>query len=199
MVNNNKRVFIVIVPLVLNNGYEYRVDILSCIQERLHHVLQSNRKVMVVRFDMRFPRDYPHNGRNDEISEMMRRLTDHYNYHGVKMSYIWAREQNTSDVPHYHVIVFVTGSYVRDGWSLVRKSIHYYNGIVGGNYGACIHHCHTREGNGEIIIRQPSSPAEEIQVAAQRDAVLEWASYLAKTRTKGNAPYRVREYQGSQI
>jgi len=78
--------------------------------------------------------------------------------------------------------------------------------ITNHNSNGCIHLCTTHDDSSGIMIRRPSEEAinqhnqEQIQrFEDSRQAAINWAAYLAKTATKGNAPYRVREYQGSRL
>lgn len=186
------------------NPYASRDDIMTCIADRLAHALSSNDRVMVVRIDVRFPQGYPHGGKNGEISELMQRMKEYYSYHGVNFLYVWAREQNTSSVPHYHVIMFINGKNIGDGYTVWKKAAHQWGNIFEGNYGACVELCRTNEGSNQFYLQNPATMKGDRAVSVAQfetalHATLTWASYLAKTRTKGNAPYRVREYQGSRI
>ncbi len=56
------------------------------------------------------------------------------------------------------------------------------------------------------MIRRPSGIAIGHDLLVQQQtfqtdygAALQWASYLAKEFSKGNAPFRVREYGASQL
>lgn len=193
----------------MRGEYEYRSEILDLIQYRLDGMIDSYCKVLAVRFDVRFPVGYCHDGGNREISQLIKSLKEYYTEHSVAIHYVWVREQVSSLVPHYHVVLFVNGSRIQDARGIWSKAQDIWSRITGGPNGL-IHHCwpgyqdHT--GIGGIMIRRPSgrAVAEEAlprqqQFEAAKQAAIEQAAYLAKTYSKGNTPYRVREYGASQL
>ncbi|KAA1054440.1 YagK/YfjJ domain-containing protein [Azospirillum argentinense] len=189
--------------------YEYRTDILTCIQDRMIYMIAHHCKVFFVRFDARLPEGYLHDGGNREISQLMKALKEFYAYQGVEMHYVWVREQVSSPVPHYHVVLLVNGSLIQNATGIWAKAQKLWSRITGGPNGL-IHHCWpTRKGLsgiGGIMIRRPSGVATGPQLLLQQQeynatwsAAQESAAYLAKTYSKGNAPHRVREYGASQL
>lgn len=189
--------------------YTYRADILNGIQARLDQMIAQHCKVLSVRFDVRFPSGYLHDGSNQALSRFMKALKEFYTWHGVEIQYVWVREQVSSEVPHYHVVLFVNGSHRQDARGIWIKAQEVWSRIVGGSEGL-IHFCwpwyqgHT--GVGGIMIRRPSGNAigpqlleQQQAFAAARSAALEHAAYLAKEYSKGNAPERVREFGASQL
>lgn len=192
--------------LTVINDFQYRQDIIQCIADRLEHMTCERSRTMVVRLDARFPDGYPHNGGNGEISALMAKIMEWFRYHKMRMAYVWVREQNTSPVPHYHVVLFIGNPTVPNGWSVHELAAHFWSMIIGGNYGSCIHLCRTHEGYPDMQINRPTA----MDIAAQdagaiqqfeitKQTAMDWLIYFAKTHTKGNAPHGIREFQGSQI
>ena len=187
-------------------NYEYRYDILQCIEDRLNDSIRAHCKVLVVRIDVRFPQGYPYQGKSSDISEMMRRLMENYKNNGIRGHYVWVREKNTSDVPHYHVIFFLDGSRIENGWGVRERAQHLWERVLGVSCPGAIELCETYGGLNGLMIRRPAYQSdglklqeEQARFEATYNAVHEWARYLAKTKTKGEAPAGEREYQGSQL
>lgn len=167
-------------------------------------------RVLCIRMDVRLPAGYPHDGMNREIGELTKRLRESFGIHDIEVQYVWAREQKTSDNPHYHLQVFVDGHEVRNPYRIFSVAERLWGNIVEVNASGLIDHCnHDYNGvaahNG-IMIRRPKDKAsgQEFDEQSQefdsaRAYVLSRASYLAKTHTKGNAPHRVREYGYSKL
>lgn len=186
----------------------YIGEILSCIKSRQDYMITRHCKVLFVRMDVRFPKGYPNeNMSNDDISKLMKSLSEFYKYQGVVMHYIWAREQDTSDLPHYHIALFVNGSEVQNPMGIFQKAEQIWNRITGVSYRGLIHFCDHDHENGSIMIRRPSRMAGGEDLAYQQqmyDAAyaeaLRRGSYLAKTYTKDiPPPHRGRRFGSSQL
>jgi hypothetical protein len=181
----------------------HRPDILSKIQELLQYMIQRHSKVMVARFDVRFPQNYPEPDRNIHLSNLMKFLKEWYWQNDIEAHYLWVREQNSSDVPHYHVAFLVDGNKCQTATGLLSTAERCWNDVLGiGFYPGLIHHCDLDAGRAWTMLKRPprGSPEEAIaQFNAACTACFERLSYLAKTHTKGLAPYRVREFGTSQI
>jgi hypothetical protein len=64
----------------LMEGREYRTDIIHAIEQRLNYMIDRFCRTCVVRLDIRFPQGYTQKWANEECSELMRRLKEHYTY-----------------------------------------------------------------------------------------------------------------------
>jgi hypothetical protein len=195
-----------IIDYMPNLRYPCRHEILTDIKTRLDLMISWYARVFVVRLDVRFPDQYPHNGKNTDLSELMKRLMEYYKYHGVKCTYAGVREQESSEVPHHHMILFFDGSKLDNGWSVMEHASYLWDRILGVSCRGCIHLCQTAEGASGLTIRRPRSQSEGLQLEqevasfkAAYNATIEWSSYLAKIRSKGNAPKHVRERHSSQL
>jgi len=102
--------------------YTYIPQIINCITQRIDLMIKRHCKVFFVRFDLRFPGGTVHQGLNVEISRFVRALTSYYTDHGIAIHYIWAREQWSSDAPHYHVVLLLNGSRVQNPMGVWAKA-----------------------------------------------------------------------------
>lgn len=187
-----------------------RRDIMDVIENTCDRMTARFSRVLCIRMDVRFPADYPHDGMNSEIGDLTKRLREGLGFHGIEVQYVWVREQKTSENPRYHLIVFVDGHEVRSPYRIFSAAERLWGNIIGVCAVGLIDHCN-HEYNGVaaqngIMLRRPNNMASDQEFDEQSQAfdsarayVLYRASYLAKTHTKGNAPYRVREYGYSQL
>jgi len=188
------------------NDEAYRRDILRQIIGRLNWMIGHHNKVLLIRFDVRFPDGYPHDGNNREISSLLRRLRENIEWSGVEVQYCWVREQVSSLTPHYHIVMMVDGSKIQNPMGILREADRIWNHSIGYGGTGLVNFCCHDGGVGHVMLRRPSSVAEgEALETAQRefrdayDDATRRIMYLAKTYSKGGAPPRAREYGCSQI
>lgn len=184
----------------------YRPDIFQSIVDRLNRMISHHNKVLVIRFDVRFPAGYVPQGRNNELSFFLRRLRENISYSRGEVHYVWAREQANSSVPHYHVILMMVGSMTQNPMGVLHEADRIWSNTIGYTGTGLVHFCQQDGGAGHVMIRRPSSDAVGADLLAQQrltaDAyytALAKGAYLAKTYSKGDAPSRVREYGCSQM
>lgn len=189
------------VDVVWIGGYEFQADITQRIQKCFHTAINDHCKVFVVRLDIRFPKTYPHDGTNELVSELFRQLKYQYYRKDIDCRYVWAREQHQSDVPHYHLLLLLDGSEIDGGLRVWSAATRIWKRRLDADSDAYVH----LAGNG-IMIRRPSPRSEDGKLIREiadfeRDyrAAFNWAIYLAKTHTKGNAPHGVREWGSSRF
>lgn len=189
--------------------YAYKSEIIDCITQRIDFMIARHCKVFFVRFDLRFPDGTVHQGPSTEISRFIKELKSYYTDQSIAAHYIWAREQWSSDAPHYHVVLLLNGSRVQNPMGVWAKAAEIWSRITNGP-SALVHQCRQdpagQSKNGGIMIRRPSGMAvgndlfeQQQQFQAHYGAALEWGAYLAKEFSKGNAPKRVRVYNASQL
>lgn len=185
--------------------------IIACVERQFDHALGIHNKVLLIRFDVRFPTEnYLYDGGNREISSLIKSLKAVYAAQLREIQYAWVRERVDSNHPHYHVMLLVNGSLMQNPYGLLKKTEEIWNHILGGDFPGLIEFCDKKcMGNkttGSVMMRRPSSEAkgdelicqEQAYQAACRDAI--WrASYLAKTFSKDETPYRKRVFGCSQI
>lgn len=183
--------------------YEYRQDILVKIQERLVHMIQHHSKVLVVRFDVRYPDNHPYPQRNEDISNLMKLLKEWFYQNGIEAHYLWVREQNISDVPHYHVAFLINGNRCQTGTGLLQAAQRLWGCTLAYPWTqGLIHYCDLEEGRAWIMLNRPSAtslPAEHQAFRIRVQSVFERLCYLAKTYSKGLAPFRVRDFGTSLL
>ena len=181
-----------------SGNYLYSSSIMGNIQSRLDFMLKWAR-TFVVRFDVRFPNGYPNTGLNTEISELMRRVKEHYTHHGIRCHYVWVREIKGSDLPHYHVVMMFDGHRINSGWHVLARVQATWNRIVQMDMNGLIHLCTADHRDGGVMLERPSSELGFEQFQSVYADTTQWLEYMAKMDGKGMAPKSVRDYQGSQL
>lgn len=87
------------------------------IRKRLISLLDSyierHGKVFVVRFTLTFPCGYCFDNSSRHISRFIAKLIQYLNRKGYDSKYLWAREQQSSECPHYHVAVIANGNKIQ--------------------------------------------------------------------------------------
>jgi hypothetical protein len=184
---------------------EYRTDIFQAIEHRLNYMMARFSRTYVVRLDITFPQGYIPTGTNEECSELMRRLKEHYTYHGVVMHYVGVREQKTSDNPHYHIVIFFDGAKQDNGWTVFLRAAAIWSRVLGLSVDGYVHLCQPNGANG-IKIAKPRIRSVGMELQNERaafhaavNAAMAWLVYLAKTATKGDAPFHTRKFFCSQL
>ena len=174
-----------------------------------NYMVQQHNKVLTIRFDVRFPYGYQHDGSNNQISKLIKLLKTDIEPSVGTILYAWAREQVNSPVPHYHVALWVNGSVMQNPYGLLKQVDAIWNSILGGSHQGLIHlcgkSCMGETTTGSIMIRRPSSVATGTVLAEQQQAfetdyaqAMYRASYLAKSFSKDLTPPGVRRFGGSQ-
>jgi hypothetical protein len=128
--------------------------------ERLEHMTDNHNKVTFFRFDVRFPKDYPHEGTNKDLSKLLKRLKEPLTKTGNEMHYVWCREQNTSESPHYHVAALVNGNYTQRVDGILQDASNNWKDITDSPKNGLIDHCNRFKGervSTQIRIDRPSS------------------------------------------
>ena len=87
-------------PCTYPSGYIKSIN--SRILDIFEYYTQKHSKVMVVRFDIRYPTSYPEEGDNSDVSGCLAYVIKKYKRQGLDPCYIWDREQHRSIHPHYH-------------------------------------------------------------------------------------------------
>ena len=177
--------------------------------ERLEHMIDNHNKVTFFRFDVHFPEDYPHDGTNKDISTLFKRVKEPLTKAGNELHYVWCREQNTSENPHYHASALVNGNHTRRVDGILQDASNRWKEITGSPKNGLIDHCNQYQGKRvptQIRIDRPSSAKEgqelielRQQFEAKKDEARKRAHYLGKDDQKGDVPKRVREYGASEL
>lgn len=173
IINNMQRVY----------PYGYINDINNKILLLLEYYTMKHSKVLVVRFDIRYPVSYAEDGNNRDISACLAYVVKKYKRWGLDPCYIWVREQHRSVHPHYHCALLLNGQKVQTYAHVFRNVEEAWGRTLGYPVSGCVNHC-TRGGthdyNGKMLRRDAG---HEAYMDRLHD-VLRQLSYLAKTYTK---------------
>ena len=177
--------------------------------ERLDYMTDKHSKVTFFRFDAHYPEGFPHDGTNKDLSTLLKRVKEPLTKAGNELHYVWCREQNTSENPHYHVAALVNGNHTQRVGGILQDASNKWKEITGSPKDGLIDHCGRFKGERvptQIRIDRPSSAKEgqelielRQQFEAKQDEVRRRAHYLGKDDQKGNVPRRVREYGASEL
>ena len=188
------------------NNFEYRSDIFIACKSRIDSMIDRHCKVFCHSFNFHFPKDYQNDGGNKEISKISNIVRNDLRKRNIDMEYVWAREQNNSKNPHYHVMIMADGSKINNPWSLKESIDNAISKTLKTEATGLQHINNSDNDHRKTMINRPSSKASGEKLAEQQsrfnyamDQTLNVAKYMSKTDTKGDAPAHVREYQGSQI
>ena len=175
----------------------FREDIMTAITNRLSHITSRFSRTLFIRFDLHYPIDFiaPHD--NSHLSKLLNSFTRYLSREGIAFQYVWVREQSIMERhQHYHVMLLLNGNVTRHSWNHMEKADALWQSALGINYPGLLQRCNrSRDGSSHPdfihLDRHDASYQRDIE------RCVEWASYLAKTRTKGYAPLNVREWGGS--
>lgn len=186
-----------------------RANITRLLDDQVSAMTERHSKVLPVRADFRFPQDYGQDGSNREMQRLLKNTVQHYRNQKVECCYAAVREQNVSDHPHYHALFLLDGNKVQSPYGVAHKAQELWKDIVSSPADGLVDFCKPQPTNPIPplrMIRRPSSKAGGDVLARQQGEyetairiTLQHGEYLAKERTKGNAPAGVREVLASQV
>jgi len=163
------------------SGLGHYFPILEKTVEQLDSMLSYHCKVLVVRVDLHL---YEAAVDNKLMSDFIRRLKKRLKSQGHKrVGYIWCREQQTSDVPHYHFALIVDANKSRHPRHLIEL-IEYFWETWGNVKPYTPKNCYG-------IIKRDNSRAYEKQFKR--------LSYLSKVATKDLREKTTNDYSTSRI
>ena len=190
--------------------YAFCHQIVDRIIDRIEHMTRRHNKVLFIRFDLRFPRDFPSDESNSKISRFWKIVGEEPGLEGMHFHYVWAREQKAAEHQHYHCVIMLDGNKVQSYRKVLSRFDAIWRGLFDFKVPGLVWFCdRDREGNSVengIMIRRPSRHAtggkreeQEDQFRRDKDRCISWGSYLAKQNQKEFAPRRVRYYGASQL
>jgi len=198
----------------VNNGikgqfYNFNI-ILQKLYERMTFMTEKYSKVLFIRFDLRFPKDYFPSGKNDEVSSLFKRLKEQSDYYGFGLQFLWVREQSREKHQHYHCVVLVNGHKARKYYTFLQRVTKAWNEVLGVEESGLVEFCDKKRNgstaeNGIMISRPTLTATGRIREAQERifhntfNHCYHWGSYLAKVNQKDNTPKRVRRFGVSQL
>jgi hypothetical protein len=176
-----------------------QIKTITCaIDALLEDYLNRHSKVLVVRFDVRYPEDFSRVAGNGDISACIAYVVKKYKRQGLDPSYIWVREQHRSIHPHYHCALFLNGQKVR-GYRHVFQNVEgAWGRTLGCSISGCINYCLSDDDpdyNGKMVRRDAGPVIFDIR----RNEVLQQLSYLAKAYTKELSYDGLRNFGCSSI
>lgn len=183
------------------NTYAYREEMLTSLGQLLSYYVKNHSKVMVVRFDLHFPKDYSVTLSNNAISETIAYIVKKYKRQGLDPMYFWAMEQYQSVHQHYHVVLFLNAQKVRSYSHVFHNAESAWGRALEADVRGCVHHCNTVQGkvdmerNG-LQIRRCDGPKVMQQ---QMQAVYNQISYLTKEDTKPKENDGLRNFGMSRL
>ena len=179
----------------LPEGYnltDYKINILQKLIDRLTFAFSKTSQILFVRLDIRQPQIVESDGSNTCFQwfweEYMRKLREYV------LGFVWTREQHNSHNCHWHTIIFFDQNKMRyfgypfTANSLWAKAIEKFYKIDAPKLGLIESAPLIRNG---LVVHRDN---ELLQ-----DEALRIAAYIAKKKTKGEAPYHVREFGVSYV
>jgi hypothetical protein len=108
---------------IYSKGSGYYTNIMKSIIGQVDSFLSHHSKVHILHFDLR---QYENTLNNNRMTVFKRRLFKRLRskYHFLRIGYIWCREQETSDYPHYHYALLLDGHKIqhpKNIWPLVKS------------------------------------------------------------------------------
>lgn len=168
-----------------NHNYGCYTKILQKIDYILKSMLIAHSKIMITRFDIRFP--YMTNIKNysELVSEFDYNLKRKLNRevinggHKVDAKTVYVEEQNTGEHPHFHFAVIVNANAKHKHYHILQIANELWMNMVNFHESGLVDFCKNYE-NGIIIDRNSNNFIETY------DKVFYQVSYLAKINSKEN-------------
>jgi hypothetical protein len=182
------------------NNKGFYLEILETIQSLFEHMIKRHGKVFFSMFVLKFPAGsasiYPND--NSLLSRFIEALVRHYQRHKCDPSYLWVREVSSTGQVHYHLILFLNGDLIQNGYGILQRATDLWARCLGIEDGQGLVHLCTSEDDyaqygGIKIIRN----APEVQQVLHK--CYELASYLAKRFSKGGLPPFVNGFGSSRL
>ena len=162
-------------------GSGFYTNIMKAIKDQTDAFLSHHSKVYVMRFDLRQLEYTLNNSRMTVFNRrLFKRLRSKYNF--LRIGFIWCREQESSDYPHYHYALLLDGHKVQHSkniWPIV-KSV--WETMDGSPYLPKNCYCNINRGN-----------HKEIQDVIYR------LSYFAKAKGKDKTEAQTNNFSTSRI
>ncbi len=188
-------------PIMTDNAKQLGCyePILEQIERQLADMTGSHNKVFFMRYDNRFPSDFPPVHDNQAFLQFQADFMKHLTRQGLDPHYVAVREQSKEEHQHYHGIVMLDGNktqnihgHISTGEAIWRRKL----GLPPGQ--GLIDDCtKSRDGSPQengIMLRR-----DDPEYEAKIDRCFHWASYLAKENQKSNTPDGQRQLFASRI
>ena len=101
---------------------EFSYDYIRAIDGVITTMTERHSKVLVVRFDLRYPKDHNADNSNRDFSGTLQGVCREFSRKGYDPQYVARREQVTSENQHYHVGILLDGNKKRSP-EAVRQTV----------------------------------------------------------------------------
>ena len=157
--------------------YSYNPDIEDAVYGLLDNALARSAKVLMIRFDIRFPLGMEASNTNRELKRFLNNYKRYLDRRRYKPTYLWCAERKRSHNIHYHICFLLDGTKIQYMPNL-DKANELWNSIVDYHEReeGLIHFCNP---NGTIIRR-----GDDYGYRSAANYIM----YLAKSYTKINIP-----------
>lgn len=151
------------------------VEMLHAIDDQISAMLSHHNKVLMVRLDVHVHDRTPDNNIMSDFVERLKRWASGYYKKNIRTGHVWCREVSSDKGLHYHLILLFNGDEVKSHYYVLQKAKQIAR-----------HHAH----RGYRRVPHFGDDPMHMMITRGDDAsykrAFEWASYLAKTRTKDN-------------
>ena len=152
---------------------ECYVEMLESIDEQMTAMLSHHGKVLMVRLDVHVHDRLADNAIMTDFIDRMRRWANGRYEKNKRLGYIWCREVSTDKGLHYHLVLLLNGDAVESHYHVLKKAQEIAE-----------HHHHRGYRSVPHFGKDPMHMMINRDIKGSYEAAFEWASYLAKTRTK---------------
>ena len=182
---------------------EFSYDYIRAIDGVIETMTERHSKVLVVRLDLRYPKDYDADNSNNDFSGTMQGVCREFSRKKYDPQYVAKREQMTSENQHYHVGILLDGNKKRS-ISAVRETVEKHWArqldipLEEVQQKALVYPCNkapdgTPRENGRMIKR---GTWENLQ---QKQETMRQLSYLAKVDENDQTPSSTKKFFTSQF
>lgn len=185
---------------VKNNQGHY-MEILQAIDAQFSYMVNRHSSVFMTIFVVRYPSGTPLQCQEDNglLSTMLEALALHCKRKGYDPKYLWARERSEkTGQTHYHIMLLLNGNLIQNGYGILNKATELWQRCLGLDDGrGLIELCKSSEIDGRyggVKIRRNNPQFQEVL-----GRCFQWASYLAKCYSKGQARAYVNEFGCSRV
>lgn len=176
---------------------EREYPVMQNIHERIEGMVndyqKKHSKMLAVRADVRYPKDYGEVNGNEDISETMRKTKQTLSRRGLDPAFAWVREQESSEHPHFHCIFLVDGQKTRSAGLIFDTLEKHWQATIDSQSRGLIHYCCGTE----------ESPLENGKVISRKDGIPDYlkrqVNYMAKPKGKGEPKDGKRDFGLSRI
>ncbi|WP_176012182.1 inovirus-type Gp2 protein [Victivallis sp. Marseille-Q1083] len=173
-------------------------EAMTAIQKRLQYMTDKHCQVFVGHLEFRFPPEMEPQDNNQHISNAIRKCRMKLKREKIDTQLVWAREQRTSEQPHYHCYPICDGNEVQSAVRIAR----FFNDVWAREIGCpsdsnYVRYCPPQgqaEGGTGIRIRRNAPDTE-----SRLNDASHWMSYAAKVSEKEKTPGGCRMFGFTEI